>query len=86
MISHFESDVAMVVGYVESTRAGATKNWVERFESTDWFSLMMTSRSMTHFGWKFASSANNQAYRRSAFMPLVGLEPVAVRLVVTKTC
>jgi cellulose synthase/poly-beta-1,6-N-acetylglucosamine synthase-like glycosyltransferase len=72
MVSHFEPDVAMVVGYVESTRAGKTKNWVERFESTDWFSLMLTSRSLTHFGWKFASSANNQAYRRTAFNAIGG--------------
>lgn len=72
MISHFEPDVAMVVGYVESTRAGGAKNWVERFESTDWFSLMLTSRSLTHFGWKFASSANNQAYRRTAFEAIGG--------------
>jgi cellulose synthase/poly-beta-1,6-N-acetylglucosamine synthase-like glycosyltransferase len=72
MVSHFEPDVAMVVGYVESTRAGTSKNWVERFESTDWFSLMLTSRSLTHFGWKFASSANNQAYRRSSFEAIGG--------------
>jgi poly-beta-1,6-N-acetyl-D-glucosamine synthase len=72
MVSHFEPDVAMVVGYVESTRVGGAKNWVERFESTDWFSLMLTSRSLTHFGWKFASSANNQAYRRSAFEAIGG--------------
>ncbi len=72
LVSHFEPDVAMVVGYVESTRAGTSKNWVERFESTDWFSLMLTSRSLTHFGWKFASSANNQAYRRSSFEAIGG--------------
>jgi cellulose synthase/poly-beta-1,6-N-acetylglucosamine synthase-like glycosyltransferase len=72
MVSHFEDDVAMVVGYVESTRAGRAKNWVETFESTDWFSLMLVSRSLTHFGWKFASSANNQAYRRSAFEAIGG--------------
>ncbi|MCA9836775.1 MAG: glycosyltransferase [Trueperaceae bacterium] len=72
MVSHFEEDVAMVVGYVESTRAGKAKNWVERFESTDWFTLMLVARSLTHFGWKFASSANNQAYRRSAFEAIGG--------------
>jgi cellulose synthase/poly-beta-1,6-N-acetylglucosamine synthase-like glycosyltransferase len=33
---------------------------------------MLTSRSLTHFGWKFASSANNQAYRRSAFHAIGG--------------
>ena len=72
MVSHFEPDVAMVVGYVESTRYGESNNWVERFESTDWLSLMLTSKSLTHFGWKFASSANNQAYRRSAFEAVDG--------------
>jgi cellulose synthase/poly-beta-1,6-N-acetylglucosamine synthase-like glycosyltransferase len=72
MVSHFGPDVAMVVGYVESTRAYGAKSWLERFESTDWFSLMLTSRSLTHFGWKFASSANNQAYRRSAFEAIGG--------------
>jgi len=72
MASHFEEDVAMVVGFVESTRKGGAKNWVQRFEATDWFTLMITSRSLTHFGWKFASSANNQAYRRSAFEAIGG--------------
>ena len=72
MASHFEPDVAMVVGYVESTRAYRSRSWVERFESTDWLSLMLTSKALTHFGWKFASSANNQAYRRSAFEAIGG--------------
>jgi cellulose synthase/poly-beta-1,6-N-acetylglucosamine synthase-like glycosyltransferase len=72
MVSHFEEDVSMVVGYVESTRLGQAKNWVQRFESTDWFTLIMVSRSLTHFGWKFASSANNQGYRRSAFKAIGG--------------
>ncbi|MEX2534012.1 MAG: glycosyltransferase [Trueperaceae bacterium] len=67
MVSHFEDDVVMVVGYVECTRADLPKTAVATFESIDWFSLMLTSRSLTRFGWKFASSANNQAYRRSAF-------------------
>ena len=72
MVSHFEPDVAMVVGYVESTQAGDGAGAVQRFESTDWLSLMFTSMSLTHFGWKFASSANNQGYRRSAFEEIGG--------------
>lgn len=67
MVAHFEPDVTMVVGYVETTRAGGAKRWLHLFESIDWFSLMLVSRSLTRFGWKFASSANNQAYRRDAF-------------------
>ncbi|MEZ4630819.1 MAG: glycosyltransferase [Deinococcales bacterium] len=70
MVSHFEDDVAMVVGYVETDFR--KHNLVERFEATDWFSLMLVSRSLTHFGWKFASSANNQGYRRSAFDAIGG--------------
>ena len=70
MVSHFENDVAMVVGYVEV--APKKNNFVEKFEATDWFSLMLVSRSLTHFGWKFASSANNQGYRRSAFETIGG--------------
>lgn len=72
MVSHFEPDVAMVVGYVESTRAYRARSWVERFESIDWLSLMLTSKALTRFGWKFASSANNQAYRRDAFEAIGG--------------
>jgi cellulose synthase/poly-beta-1,6-N-acetylglucosamine synthase-like glycosyltransferase len=72
MVSHFEPDVAMVVGYVESTRPWDNSGAVQRFESTDWLSLMLTSMALTHFGWKFASSANNQGYRRSAFQAIGG--------------
>ena len=72
MVSHFAPDVAMVVGYVESTRPNDGANAVQRFESTDWLSLMMTSMALTHFGWTFASSANNQGYRRSAFRAIGG--------------
>lgn len=72
MVSHFTSDVAMVVGYVESTRAGESSTLLHLFESTDWLSLMLTSMALTHFGWKFASSANNQGYRRSAFERIGG--------------
>src|SRR5690625_1269312 len=67
MVSHFADGVVMVVGYVESTRAGKSPSAVATFESVDWLTLMLTSRSLTRFGWKFASSANNQAYRRDAF-------------------
>src|SRR5690606_25603817 len=67
MVSYFAPDVAMVVGYVETSRKGAARSWLRRFESADWFTLMLTSRSLSRFGWKFASSANNLAYRRSAF-------------------
>lgn len=61
-----EPGVAMVSGYVEAAPTGRGR-FVDRFEAADWFSLMLTSRSLLRFGHAFASSANNQAYRRSAF-------------------
>lgn len=67
MVQHFEDDVAMVVGYVSTSRKGEARTLLQRFESVDWFTLMLVSRSMTRFGLKFASSANNLAYRRGAF-------------------
>ncbi len=67
MIAHFAPGVTMVVGYVETTRRGGVHRFLHRFETIDWLSLMLVSRSLTRFGWKFASSANNQAYRRDAF-------------------
>jgi len=70
IVSHFEDDVAMVVGYVETTYEPG--NFVQLFETIDWFSLMTVSRALTFFGWKFASSANNQAYRRTAFEAIGG--------------
>ncbi|ADI15061.1 glycosyltransferase [Truepera radiovictrix] len=72
MVSHFAPDVAMVLGYVESTRPGDGAGLVQRLESADWLSLMLTSMALTHFGWKVASSANNQGYRRSAFEAIGG--------------
>ncbi len=67
MVAHFAPGVTMVVGYVETTRRGDVRRFLHRFETIDWLSLMLVSRSLTRFGWKFASSANNQAYRRDAF-------------------
>ncbi len=72
LVSHFEPDVAMVIGHVETTRPGDKVGPVQYFEAIDWLSLMLTARSLTHFGWKFASTANNQAYRRSAFEAIGG--------------
>ncbi len=67
MASYFVDDVVMVAGYVSTSRPGEARTLLQRFESVDWFTLMLVSRSLTRFGLKYASSANNLAYRRSAF-------------------
>lgn len=66
MVRELGPGVAMVSGYVEvGVGAGRQPLW-RLIEAADWFSLMLTSRSLLRFGYAFASSANNQAYRRSA--------------------
>ena len=67
LVSYFEDDVSMVAGFVACTSSARPGGPVQRFDAVDWFTLMLTSRSLTRFGWALASSANNQAYRRAAF-------------------
>ena len=72
LVRTFRPGVAMVSGYVETdleataAPGGRVPLWA-RIEAADWFSLMLVSRSMLRFGKAYASSANNQAYLRSAF-------------------
>lgn len=66
LASEFESGVAMVCGYVEVALPETRAPLWRLIEAADWFSLMLVSRSLLRFGFTFASSANNQAYRRSA--------------------
>lgn len=67
MVSYLAPEVVMVAGYVSTSRRGEARSLLQRFESVDWFTLMLVSRSLTRFGLKYASSANNLAYRRAAF-------------------
>jgi cellulose synthase/poly-beta-1,6-N-acetylglucosamine synthase-like glycosyltransferase len=68
MVAPFaDPDVVLVLGTVTTRGPGEARSFRERFEAIDWLTLMFTSRSMVRAGRAFASSANDQAYRRSAF-------------------
>ena len=68
MVAPFaDPDVVLVLGTVTTRGPGEARSFRERFEAIDWLSLMFTSRSMVRAGRAFASSANDQAYRRAAF-------------------
>ncbi len=66
MARELKPGVAMVSGYVEVDLGPRRQPLWSLIEAAEWFSLMLTSRSLLRFGFSFASSANNQAYRRSA--------------------
>lgn len=63
-----DPDVALVLGVVTTRGPGEARGFRERFEAIDWLTLMLTSRSLVRAGRAFASSANDQAYRRAAFV------------------
>lgn len=62
-----DPDVVLVLGTVTTRGPGEARSFRERFEAIDWLTLMLTSRSMVRAGRAFASSANDQGYRRAAF-------------------
>jgi cellulose synthase/poly-beta-1,6-N-acetylglucosamine synthase-like glycosyltransferase len=72
MVRHFEPDVSMVLGFVQSASYKEADTWARYFEAIDWFSLMLTMRSLLRFHLPLASTANNQAYRRSSFEEIGG--------------
>lgn len=75
LVAEFADDVVMVCGYVETLPPRSPDRrlaWWQWLEAADWFSLMLVSRSMLRFGKVYASSANNQAYRRSALLAAGG--------------
>jgi cellulose synthase/poly-beta-1,6-N-acetylglucosamine synthase-like glycosyltransferase len=67
LLRHRARDVVMVLGHVDTAAPRRARGLLGRVEALDWTSLMLTSRALVRFGWSFASSANNQAYPRSAF-------------------
>ena len=76
MVESFAPGVVMVCGYVETDLPPGAPLWA-RLEAADWFSLMLVSRSMLRSGRAYASSANNQAYLRSAFLAAGGFGATA---------
>jgi cellulose synthase/poly-beta-1,6-N-acetylglucosamine synthase-like glycosyltransferase len=68
MVAPFaDPHVVWTLGSVTTRGPGEARSFRERFEAIDWLSLMLVSRSLARLGWSLASSANAQAYRRSAF-------------------
>ena len=77
MASHFEMDVDYVVGYSEVERGNT---FVSRFQFLDFLMLMAAARGATNFGSAWASSGQNQAYRKSLFNTVGGFSQIANEL------
>jgi len=77
MASYFEDDVDYVVGYSEVTRGN---KWVTRFQALDFFMLMIATRGSTISGRAWASTGQNQAYRKSLFNSVGGFSEISKEL------
>ena len=77
MASYFEDDVDYVVGYSEVDRG---KKWVTRFQALDFLMLMIAARGTTNSGSAWASTGQNQAYRKSLFNSAGGFTQIAKEL------
>jgi len=77
MASFFEADVDYVVGYSEVDRG---KKWVTKFQALDFLMLMIAARGTTNLGNAWASTGQNQAYRKSLFYSVGGFSQIAKEL------
>ena len=77
MASYFEQDVDYVVGFSEVERG---TRLVTRFQSFDFLMLMIAARGSTNSGKAWASSGQNQAYRKSLYKKVGGYSQIANKL------
>ena len=77
MVSQFNKDVDYVVGYSEVERDNLL---VIRFQSFDFLMLMIAARGSANLGKAWASSGQNQAYRKSLFNKMRGFTQISDEL------
>ena len=77
MANYFEDDVDYVVGYSEVDRG---KKWITRFQALDFLMLMIAARGSTNSGRAWASTGQNQAYRKTLFNSVGGFSQIAKEL------
>ncbi len=74
MTTYFTDDVDYVIGFSEIDQGDTL---VTRFQSLDYLMLMIAARGTTNSGKAWASSGQNQAYRKSLFNKVSGYSQIA---------
>ena len=77
MVLHFRDDVDYVIGFSEINEGNKL---VTRFQSLDYLMLMISARGSTKIGRAWASSGQNQAYRKSLFEKVDGFSKIAAKM------
>ena len=77
MAIYFTDNNDFIIGYSEIDKGD---KWVTRFQSLDYLMLMISARGSTRIGKAWASSGQNQAYRKSLFERVGGFSQIADKL------
>ena len=74
MILNFNNDIDYIVGYSEVPHSS---NFVTLFQKIDFFMLMNAAHASINLNWYWASSGQNQAYKKSVFKKNNGFNQIA---------
>ena len=77
MAKYFSKKNDYIIGFSEVV---PTNNLVTRFQALDFLMLMLSARGSTGMGHPWASSGQNQAYRKSLFNKVGGFRQIAAHL------
>jgi cellulose synthase/poly-beta-1,6-N-acetylglucosamine synthase-like glycosyltransferase len=74
MAKNFTNKNKYIIGFSEVCR---DKNWVTIFQSLDYLMLMIAARGSANLGVPWASSGQNQAYRKSLYNSIGGFSKIS---------
>ena len=80
MVSYFEPDVGMVVGFSQLGHPKEIRNLFELLQAADFLSLMSAAQGALNIHWPLAASGQNLAYRREAFDEVGGFFRIGHRV------
>jgi cellulose synthase/poly-beta-1,6-N-acetylglucosamine synthase-like glycosyltransferase len=80
LVSYFEADVGMVVGFSQLDVPGSRMTLLEKLQALDFLALMTAARGALNLGHPLAASGQNLAYRRLAFDEVGGFHSIGHRI------
>ena len=80
IVSYFETDVGMVVGFSQLDVPERTMTFLEKLQALDFLSLMTAAQGALNLSRPMAASGQNLAYRRAAFEDAGGFRPIGHRI------
>jgi len=80
MVRYFADEVGFVIGFSQLGSQSQKQNLIEKLQAFDFIQLMGAAAGTANLGFPLASSGQNMAYRRDAFLRVNGYQRVAHRV------